>query len=330
METHTPHSYPLNSQLVSVIVLSYNSSKYIAETLESIKNQTYSTIELIISDDASTDSTCDLCHIWLKENSQRFNGTRLLQSPTNTGVTASCNRGLEIAQGAWIKFIAGDDLLTEDCLSNNMNFVNSNPDVHILFSNAIKINANGEVIGPMPTNAIKMRLSAKEQYSEMLKQQFVLTPTAFLRRTTIDLLGGFNESIPFIEDYPFWLLATQSGIQLSFQDLITVKYRDHQESITGKVHKKDHSVRKRWMESMARIYDQSYLDDLKQRGFMGLFRQRYWLAKAYIAFVENKTLLYWSYITFSNLTAPSLYHQWGRFKRKLDTLESNQQFNTDK
>ena len=54
--------------LVSVCVLAYNSSKYILETLNSIKNQTYDTIELIISDDCSTDDTVALCTQWINRN----------------------------------------------------------------------------------------------------------------------------------------------------------------------------------------------------------------------------------------------------------------------
>ena len=58
----------IKKPLVSIIVITYNSAKYVLETLESAKNQTYQNIELIISDDCSIDNTVDICTRWLNEN----------------------------------------------------------------------------------------------------------------------------------------------------------------------------------------------------------------------------------------------------------------------
>ena len=61
-----------NIPLISVVVLTYNSSLYITETLNSIKDQTYDNIELIITDDCSTDSTLIICEDWINLNKSRF------------------------------------------------------------------------------------------------------------------------------------------------------------------------------------------------------------------------------------------------------------------
>ena len=66
------------SPLVSVIVITYNSSKFVLETLESIYNQTYSNIELIISDDCSSDETINICQNWLYKNKNRFKNIELI------------------------------------------------------------------------------------------------------------------------------------------------------------------------------------------------------------------------------------------------------------
>ena len=63
----------MKEPLVSIIVITYNSSKYVLETLESAKAQTYENIELIISDDGSTDDTIKICKNWLEKNQDRFN-----------------------------------------------------------------------------------------------------------------------------------------------------------------------------------------------------------------------------------------------------------------
>ena len=65
-------SHKQNIPLVSVSVITYNSSKTVLETLESVKTQTYPNIELIISDDCSPDNTVEVCREWIEQNKERF------------------------------------------------------------------------------------------------------------------------------------------------------------------------------------------------------------------------------------------------------------------
>ena len=77
------------SPLVSITVITYNSAKYVIETLESAKAQTYQNIELIISDDHSTDNTVKDCRQWIEKNKEWFIRTVLITIPENTGVPAN-------------------------------------------------------------------------------------------------------------------------------------------------------------------------------------------------------------------------------------------------
>ena len=72
--------------LVSVVVMTYNSSKYVLETLDSIYNQTYLNIELIITDDCSTDKTFELCNKWLLQHQNRFIRIEFITNDINTGI----------------------------------------------------------------------------------------------------------------------------------------------------------------------------------------------------------------------------------------------------
>ncbi len=72
--------------LISVPVVTYNSSKTVLETLDSIYNQTYENLELIVSDDCSTDNTVDICQEWINAHKERFVRTELLVDEKNTGV----------------------------------------------------------------------------------------------------------------------------------------------------------------------------------------------------------------------------------------------------
>src|ERR1035437_2293826 len=89
--------------LVSIIVITYNSSKFVLETLESAKAQTYRNIELIVTDDNSTDETVDICKKWIDENAVQFVRATLVLSKSNTGIPANINRGVNLAKGFWIK-----------------------------------------------------------------------------------------------------------------------------------------------------------------------------------------------------------------------------------
>ena len=82
-----------DAPLVSIVLITYNSSKYILETLESVKNQVWENIELIISDDGSTDDTTTICSNWLEENKERFQNVQLITVAKNTGIPSNCNRG---------------------------------------------------------------------------------------------------------------------------------------------------------------------------------------------------------------------------------------------
>jgi glycosyltransferase involved in cell wall biosynthesis len=77
--------------LVSIVVITYNSSKYILETLESIKQQTYKNLELIITDDCSKDNTVVLCQDWLDVNKHGFIRTKLITTPPNKLPTININ-----------------------------------------------------------------------------------------------------------------------------------------------------------------------------------------------------------------------------------------------
>lgn len=81
-----------DNPLVSVVVITYNSMLYVQKTLESILAQSYSNLEIIISDDASSDETVTFCSQWLQKNGNRFKRTRVVTLSVNTGIPANANR----------------------------------------------------------------------------------------------------------------------------------------------------------------------------------------------------------------------------------------------
>src|SRR5690606_12985960 len=122
------------------------SGKYILDTLESVKNQSWDNIELIISDDGSTDNTIAICSNWLVENQDRFYNALLITVTENTGIPSNCNRGLRAIQGEWLKVISGDDLLLNNCISDNIDYASRFPKASFIVSDINEIDDNGNLI----------------------------------------------------------------------------------------------------------------------------------------------------------------------------------------
>lgn len=220
--------------LVSIIVITYNSARYVLETLESAKEQTYQNIELIVSDDGSKDNTVEICKEWIAKNKERFVRTELIAHPVNTGIPANCNRGVKAAQGEWVKLIAGDDALMPDCITNNINFINTSNDIGILFSYSYRYKNNfcqenfiTKFPASMPKDFFNETISAQEQFKLLLIGNRINAPTSFIRKRIIQLVGGFDEKYKLIEDYPMWLRFTKSGHKLYFFEVVSVKHRFH-------------------------------------------------------------------------------------------------------
>ena len=222
-----------DNPLVSIIVITYNSSKYVLETLESIKDQTYQNIELIVSDDCSTDNSVEICRKWIEEYHARFVNSKLLTIERNTGVSANCNRGVNASQGEWIKFIAGDDNLLKNCISDNILFIQQNQKIKILFS-GIKVFYENSSLSYEVTNEHASSFyekPAEEQFRQLIIKNMVTAPSAFINFLVIQNVKGYDERIKNLEDHPFWLKATNAGYKLFYMPVITVRYRVHSESL---------------------------------------------------------------------------------------------------
>lgn len=229
--------------VVSVIVSTYNSSGFITETLESIADQIWHDLELIVTDDSSTDNTVEVCRQWIKENRDRFVQTELLTSDKNTGISANANRGLRAAKGEWVKFLGADDALKANCIEENMAFVANTPEVKVLFSQVEVYRDNFEISNYIKTipgvisykgSILSPASTADSQYRMLLLSDRIhFSPSLFIHRETLLSVGGFDERFPLMEDYPLWLNLTKAGYRLHFMDKVTVNYRRHSAAINN-------------------------------------------------------------------------------------------------
>lgn len=219
------------SPLVSVVVISYNSQNTILDTLNSIYNQTYSRIELIISDDCSTDGTVDICKKWLKGHCSRFENTAIIESPVNTGTSANCNRGEAACTGEWMKGIAGDDMLPPDAIDVLMAYVRCHPDAKCICGSISCFGDTDDLCNEYTTtfnDRIKSfsTLSNFEILDNIIHDIVPPAPGIFYNVQFFREMGiTYDERIPLIEDRAHWINIIKAGIQIHFIPNIVALYR---------------------------------------------------------------------------------------------------------
>lgn len=226
--------------LVSVVVVTFNAEATIIKALNSVYNQSYENIELIITDDSSKDRTCNLCREWIEEHSERFKDVALLESTKNTGVTLNINRGFRRCTGKWIKELAGDDLLSYNAIEMNVKYVIKNNIDTICCSKSasfIETEDGGiKFIGIKPDHYTEhvFKLNAKQQYKKMLYEYIVLIPTtAFFNREMLKKFDYFDESFSEIDDQPFFLRISVNGVKIHYNsELISYYHRTGINSIS--------------------------------------------------------------------------------------------------
>lgn len=216
--------------LVSVTVITFNSSKTVVETLESIYNQTYPNLELIVSDDCSTDNTVDICRDWIEAHKDRFVRTELLTVEKNTGVSANCNRAESACRGEWVKGIAGDDILLPNCVADYMGYVKNNPKAICVFGKVVFIgssNHDHSEYGNLFDYSF-FSLSPEEQLHKLVfERNCIPAATLFCNLKLLKRIGveKNDERIPSLEDWPKWIRRLQSGVKFDFLDKEVVGYR---------------------------------------------------------------------------------------------------------
>lgn len=208
--------------LVSIVVITYNSSDTIVGTLESIKAQTYKHIELIVSDDCSTDGiTVSLIKQWLDENTTSFVRTLLVVTPVNTGVSPNVNRGCANAQGEWLKIVSGDDKLLPNSIEDYVNFVTNNSQCNICFGKFYFWGDNETLVNEQKVHYEQLfypylKSDYKIQWRRIQETLFVPGPGLFFKKSLWEKVGGFDERFPFAEEFPFTYYVLETGEKIYF------------------------------------------------------------------------------------------------------------------
>lgn len=225
--------------LVSIIVLTYNSESTLSETLQSIKEQSYQEIELIISDDHSTDATAKIARKWITANEERFVRCTYIEPPSNTGVSANCNRGFLASHGEMCKLLAGDDKLRSNAIEEYVkaSACSNEKVIYMALPSPYSADTKDDGAAKKILDYYRKWLpffekSNKEQYKILLKADPILAPAiGLISRKLYQEAGRFDENFPMMEDYPFYLKASRAGYTYRLIDKELVDYRVSADSL---------------------------------------------------------------------------------------------------
>jgi glycosyltransferase involved in cell wall biosynthesis len=187
----------VNNQLISIVLPTYNGEKYIRQSIQSVIDQTYTNWELIIVDDASTDSTPAIIEGFAKSD-QRIRSVRHM---TNRKLPAALNNGFARANGEFLTWTSDDNVYKPPALSTMVHFLQVHPDIGIVYSDFSLIDRNGNL-----KNSRRVKPPAQLLIGSVIGACFLY------RRDVMETIGGYDPESFYAEDYDFWLRASNHFI----------------------------------------------------------------------------------------------------------------------
>ncbi len=204
-------------RLVSIIMPSYNTGKYIEETIKSVQAQTYINWELIIVDDCSTDNTDEIVKRFLNDKRIKY-----LKNDSNSGAAISRNRALREARGRWIAFLDSDDLWFPEKLEKQLNFMIKNNYSFTYTDYNIKLNGQWLPYIYTAPNFINKR--------KMYNYCYFSTITVIYEREKIGLIQIAD--LKKNNDYAMWLRAIEKSPAYRLPECLS-SYIKHDDSISS-------------------------------------------------------------------------------------------------
>jgi len=224
-------------ELVSIILSTYNGEQYIKTQLESLINQTYKNIEIIITDDASLDTTLEI----LKTYANKYANIFLLQHSNNVGYIKNFERGIKKAKGNFIALSDQDDWWYPEKIEELMNAIKN---YDLVYCDSFFVDKN---LQPMNTRFSKIKNMISEKKTISLIIDNSVSGHAMLFKKSL-----FNSAYPFPETLPHdWWLAfvATTGNGIKYIDKALVKYRHHDSNLIASSSKKVKNIRKNRIEA---------------------------------------------------------------------------------
>lgn len=219
-------------KLVSVFIPYYNDRAFLRDSIESVLNQTYETFELILLDHASTDDSAQIAKSYIDQRIKH------ISLPKNLGAGGGVllNEFLYVAKGNYLKLFCADDVMHPDCLSTFVDYMESNPQIDVVFGNVQYIDQYTKNLkADWFTNRRYFNINDKN--SEMLQKfaackSFLPYIGSFVRKNAFEHVE-LNKTFIMVFDMSIWVGMLLNGRNFAFLDEIVAFYRIHKNQVSS-------------------------------------------------------------------------------------------------
>lgn len=210
---------------VSAIVLTYNQARYVPDCLAALVAQTSDDWELVIADDASRDGALEIATTWAH---QRGITPIVVAHEVNAGLCATLNDAVAASSGRYVAIIAADDRWLPDKFATQTAVLDEQPASAVVYSDMAYMDDDGVV-----DEERVWRTSGRSGriFEDFLDGTMIGTATTLIRRSALDAIGGFDESLVF-EDWDAWLRLAEHH-ELTYSDRISAIYRERPDSMSA-------------------------------------------------------------------------------------------------
>lgn len=217
------------SPLVTVICLCYNHSRFVREAVESVLNQSYPTIQLIIVDDASSDNSGEV----IREIVSKHPSIEFIPIQKNLGNCKAFNQGLAKANGKYVIDLAADDILLSDRIECGVKVLqHAGREYGVHFSDAEMISEKGELLSLHSGRFPHDRIPQGDIYKELINRYFICPPSLMYTQEVMNYLGGYDETLTY-EDFDF-LIRSSRKFKYVYSSKVLVKKRITENALAKK------------------------------------------------------------------------------------------------
>jgi glycosyltransferase involved in cell wall biosynthesis len=242
-----------NFPLVSIICLSYNHEDYVVEALNSVINQTYPNIELLIADDCSTDNSVEKIQNWLQHHTK----VHFLANEKNLGNTKTFNQLAKKATGEYIIDLAADDVLLPKCVEKQIETFQKTKykNLGIVYGNIIEINQDGAFLRNYYTELDEPK--SGDIYSMVIgRTTKICSVSSMVKKSVYEKIGYYDEELAY-EDLDLWIRASRL-FDFEYFPEIVAKKRETPNSLSAHFLYKNNFKTKQLNLSTLKILNKAY------------------------------------------------------------------------
>lgn len=195
------------SSLVTVGVPLYNGSQFIKETLERILAQDYNNIEVLVSDDCSSDNSIEIVE---SINDPRI---RIIKNDSNVGISENWNRLVKCAKGDYFILICQDDYILPGAIRAKAEILDKNPDVNIVFSSSYVMNSKGKKLLYRRPYKKSQKLEGSLVQKELFVKRnfFAEPPNNMMRKSAMNQIGEYDKNLWYTVDWDYYIRILGTG-----------------------------------------------------------------------------------------------------------------------